>query len=338
MKLAALVVLAACGSAPPKPHALSFETDDSAALVARASREGDVQTMRRLLGDKVTIGGLWFADAACAKEFDAPAEVSGAGLDELARCLATLKLETTRVREMLPDVVVMSYAPGIEVEVRLLGDKSDPQLVWIGYADARDASAPSITAETLETLRDAGDPHPAGDGFAVFHVCIDPTGHLASTQMRWASTLAASRALEQAVAAWHFRPFTLGGAALPACAVVTVGGGEDRPRLAPFATPHGEPMLWPSLHIVERGAPAFLPSGTIKLLRDAHIDRLVGGVMYCVDVDGHVYGARIVRSTGIPAYDQQLLASYSSMVLTPYRDGDKPVAFCMQTISETKFD
>ena len=97
-------------------------------------------------------------------------------------------------------------------------------------------------------------------------------------------------------------------------------------------------MLWPPLHIVERGRGAFLSTGTIKMLRDANIDRLVGGIMYCVDIDGHVYGARIVRSTGLPAYDQELIESYRSMVLTPYRDGDKPVAFCMEDISTTKLD
>src|SRR5438067_6465926 len=100
MKSALLVVGAlcvACGTttATRSPgQKLVRATTDAAERLAHASQTSDVATIRELLGPKVVLGGLWFPDADCTREFAAPGEIGGGRLDELARCLTTVKLQT----------------------------------------------------------------------------------------------------------------------------------------------------------------------------------------------------------------------------------------------------
>jgi hypothetical protein len=99
-----LVFLIACG--PGIPHHDDIPkppTPDFATALASATQAGDVKTIRAMLGPSATLGGLWFPDPVCHREFLAPGEVGGGRLDELARCLATLKLTVaTRMDALVP--------------------------------------------------------------------------------------------------------------------------------------------------------------------------------------------------------------------------------------------
>lgn len=72
--LAAL--LAACG-----PGLAGQDTyrnprvQDFGAQLTQASQKHDVAGVRALLRDSVTIGGLWFADLECAKQFGVAREI-----------------------------------------------------------------------------------------------------------------------------------------------------------------------------------------------------------------------------------------------------------------------
>ncbi|HSN28113.1 MAG TPA: hypothetical protein VLT45_17625, partial [Kofleriaceae bacterium] len=125
MKLAWLAMVAACGPGLSQTHhGQRDQTQEAGAALASASQAGDVAAVRRMLAPSVVNGGLWFADPTCEAELAVPGQVGGGRLDELARCLATLKLEAGSRADALPDVAVLRYAPGFELEAQFI-EKAD---------------------------------------------------------------------------------------------------------------------------------------------------------------------------------------------------------------------
>jgi hypothetical protein len=271
-------------------------------------------------------------------EFATPSEVAGGRLDELARCLATLKLTVSTRREMLDDVVVLTYAPGFEIEARVLDTDPGPWVSWIGYESKLDDSdaLPTIANATLEALRVAGDPHPTlagrtrGDG-GWMKICIDATGAVSSTHVRAVTTLEGGRLLEEAVRQWRFRPFAPAGQPLPVCSVMVLINGRSAPiDMAPpaIATPNGEPIILTTFFRSKRVALEPVPYRIRAQLSEQRIYRLPAIVMACVDPTGKTYGVRMIRSSGLPIYDQHIIARYSQAHIEPYLDGPTPVAVC----------
>jgi hypothetical protein len=338
--VAAAVVAAACGPGIPLPRngSLSPDTAEYAEDLAHASQSGDVAAIRRLLGPHTINGGLWFADPTCMVEFAAPGEVAGGRLDELARCLATLHLSIAPRKEILDDVVVMSYAPGFEIEARILDDANGPWVSWIGSESKLDASdmLPTVAHTTLEALRVAGDPHPSladlprGQG-AWLKVCVDATGAVTGAHVRAATSLVAARRLSDAVKEWRFKPFAPRGQPLPVCTVVLLVNGMAKSlELAPpaIAPPGGEPIILSRFYRSKKVALDPVPYGLRRQLADQRIYHLAAMVMVCVDTSGKTYGVRMIRPSGLPIYDQHIIARYSQAHLEPYRDGGAPVAAC----------
>jgi len=146
----------------------------------------------------VEIRGLWFHDPACTTRFGEPRTVPPAELDELAACLATLRLR--RTRGAAPDSAILTYAPGIELEARFADDDT---LVAIGYeGDDGEGPRPTLARERLDEMRIAGDrdgPLAADDAAALgtehawLRVCIDTHGTVTDSRALEA-TLAARRA------------------------------------------------------------------------------------------------------------------------------------------------
>lgn len=339
----ALLILAACGSSPERSTTkITYPVDEPAAGLARASQGGNVAAIRGMLGDTVVDGRLWFDDAECEREFAAPTKITGARLDAFAACLAKLELQTTKAHEQIDDLALLTYGPGIEVHARL----PDGRLTWIGFSDVRDANdrAPTIAHDTLEALRDAGERVPSAataNTWAWIRVCIDPMGGIASTDVRGASTLADARIYEAAVRTWHFRPFMLGGQAKAVCSMVPLTTRPKVPiRPPPFPTPHGEPLLAPEPRELESGGSVLPSHALIHAFVQHGVDKLFVTIRYCVNERGEVYEARMLRSSGVPTYDQQIADAYKAKRFEPYRDGGRPVAFCTEdthvlTFSET---
>src|SRR5207302_9059149 len=91
----------------------------------------------------------------------APREVVATELSAFASCLAGLHLQPSPRRDALGDVVVMTYAPGFEIEARVTLELSGARLTWIGFEARRGDAAdlPMITAPAPEALRIDGDPN-----------------------------------------------------------------------------------------------------------------------------------------------------------------------------------
>jgi hypothetical protein len=346
-----VALLAACGPGLAGQDAYrNPRIQDFGAELTQASQQHDVKRVRALLRDSVTIGGLWFADVECAKRFNVAREIKGPALDDLARCLAMLELAPSPRADALPDVVVLTYKPGIEVEARFVDTIDGPWLAWIGYVARRDLgdALPTISGSALEALRVEGDSQAplAGPGafdelttlgaaFAWLKICVDVTGAVTGAHVREASSPRAARVFGAAAQTWKFRPFMLGTQPAPVCAMLRMFYPAD-------AAPEREMLPYPLPDTAATNIPAVIMSkmrtgGTILLSPDdrdkvriqkSKVRKLIGAVHYCTDETGHVVYARTVRASGLPAYDQKLVAGVSKWTFQPFVDDGKPVGVC----------
>ncbi len=256
------LVCVACGPGikPKDPKVASSDAMTSAAK--------DVAAMTRLVRGSVVNGGLWFDDATCARF--APGEVARDSLGEFARCLVGLGLTKSPRSDALGDVVVMTYAPGFEVQARVVNEPDGPRLAWIGFASRSEGDAlPTISASTLESSRDGGSP----DGpvpvevaraldaeplprmvtiggksqpwttrfqFTWVKVCIDESGSVSNVTPYETTALAHQQAVVDVAKTWHFKPFTVQGQPVPVCAMSRVEyplGSAPQPEELPLPLP-----------------------------------------------------------------------------------------------------
>lgn len=345
--LAALVAACGPGLAPQDPRG---PTDDFAAQFVHAANTGDAAAVRRMLGPSVELGGLWFPDPVCAREFVGTGSVGGGRLDELARCLATLKLEIAKRSDPLLDAAILTYAPGIEVEAVFVERSEGPWLSWIGYEARRNMAdaLPTISAETLESLRIAGQREPAVTGLdeeiarsqmhyskAWVKLCIDAQGNVTGTHVREASSNRASRTFTAAIADWKFKPFAPDGRPLPVCSLVLLAKPLDlalQHESIPYPLQESSNvgLIVPiqALHRV-KGETRITPDDPTKTaMQNAHISRVIGSYQLCLDTTGHPQNIRVLKPTGIPSYDQRILAGMQSWVYEPYLDEGTAIPVC----------
>jgi hypothetical protein len=340
--LLAATLVAACGpgikQAPETPP-----TQDFATKFATAARAADVATLRAMMGPHVTLGGLWFPDATCQQEFAGTGDIAGGRLDELARCLTSVKLMVSQRKDSLPDVSVLTYDPGLEIEARFIDTTTGPWLSWIGYESRKDLAdaLPTITPEALEGLRTAGLRDPAvatPDGDAHPHawvkMCIDAEGKVTGAHVRQASSPAAARAFTAAIADWTFKPFVASGQPMPACAMVLLAKplADALPEATlplPTHMPGDRLVIAPTqLHRTAGNMTVTPDDKTRRQIQAAHIGRLIGTFQFCISEAGRIGDLTMLRSTGVPAYDGELLREISRWEYAPYIDEGKPVSVC----------
>jgi hypothetical protein len=320
----------------------------AASELGRASQAHDVAAVHRLLGPSVTIGGLWFEDASCLHQFPVAGEVLPAARDELARCIAGLGLATYGRTSALPDVAVLHYGSGIEVEARFAYDDGRPRLTWIGYVARRDLrdGLPTVTPDVFERHRipDAAalPPAPDDDDFAWLKVCVDASGTVTGVHAREASTPAAARRFAEIARSWKFQPFVMRGQPQPVCSVVLLGDptttreGKEHPRDLPLPLPD-EPVeltLLPSKALGKRvrGEDQIKPNESdAKAIYRSGSTR-IAAFEYCIDETGRVSKLLMFRSTGLPGYDQKLSAGIRQWQYRPYLDDGKPVPVCSSVL------
>jgi TonB family protein len=338
-------------SSTNKPQYRHPKLGEFAAELAQAARARDVGRVRTMLRDSVTIGGLWFDDVQCMVKFGAPGEVRGPALDELARCLTTIDLAVSSREDALPDVVLMTYGSGLELEARLVETWDGPWLAWIGYVARRSFqdALPTISGTSLEALRVEGDRHAPMSGpgtfeelatmkfaFAWLKVCIDGNGAVTGAHVREASSPRAARAFAAATQSWKFRPFLLRGQPAPVCAVVQMRHPVDpAPKREVLPLPLPEEMTTltnlPAMALGDRisGKRLISPDDSEKtLIQKARISRVLGALHYCIDTTGRVDRVTLVRSTGLRGYDRRLVEGVRAWVFKPYLDEGQPVAVC----------
>jgi TonB family protein len=341
--LIAVALVAACGSA----QTVRYDPTADHAPSVIATR--DIGTMRAALRGPVLDGGLWFDDVVCRKQFAMPRTIPAQELDAFAGCLAGLGLLPSPRHHELPDVGLFTYAPGIEVEAWFAVGPRGAQLVSIGFAGNEGSTAwiPSVAVEALEPLRVVGDSHPIdadvraeldavskGASEEVFawgwyKLCVDREGNVIDVGVRDAWSRIAVGGFGRALHQWKFRPFVLGGQAMPVCSLVAA----TYPAQAPDKLPLGVPPLEPStvgLHASPQrvsGDPYVQPTNDLKR-RIANGYELIANVRFCIDDQGNVDHADVYESTGLPDYDHRLVDAVKTWKYRPAFADGKPVRTC----------
>jgi hypothetical protein len=357
VKLFGLVLVAACG-----PGLAPRDTRD-VGRDSLTSAVGEPRALRELFRDNVVDGGLWFDDAACAKEFGAGEEVPKDRLDAFAQCLVGLHLQTSTRGDTLGDVVVMAYAPGIEVEARVMQEEEGSHLAWIGYASRRpvDAMLPTITSAALESIRTSGDPNGPLDpavastleldptptshaSYTWLRVCVDETGALTLAAPFETTSSAAAVAFVAAAKNWTFKPFKLHDQPAAVCSMVRMayppGQGpaeENLPMPPSMSLSHKDPIVFVEgsksgqMHEGKRiaGKKNILPDDHTKTaIEKKHIHQVVGSFKICLDESGAPESILPIRSTGFANYDRELLAGMREWRYEPYVLDGVPTPVC----------
>lgn len=326
------------------------------ALVAAA---GDAKALGKLLQGSVVNGGLWFDDATCTATFGTPGEIRSPQLQELARCLVTLRLQASKREDALGDVVVLHYAPGFELEARVIEETSGPRLVWIGYSARREADIhPTITSDAVEALRLTGDRHgpldpavaatlaadaPLKGNYTWIKFCLDETGKVTTASSFQTTSVKASDAFSAAAKAWTFKPFTIQGQPMPVCSLAQMayppGSGPNvetlpmpppppsKGKREPIVFAEGARKLTEGKRI--SGTRMIVPDDRTKTaIKDAGLGRITGSFRICLDEDGRVKSVLPMRSTGFADYDRRLMATMQTWVYSPYMINDQRVPVC----------
>lgn len=350
--LAVAAVLAACGpglkEVEPKTVARSAFADAH-----------DAAAFERLVRGPVMVAGLWFEDPDCRAQFSAPQEVAPARSKAFARCLAALGLQESARADSLGDVVVLTYAPGFEIEARVIQESDGPRLTWIGYEAMRDDhdTLPTISGTVLESLRTAGDRNGGLEAaviktlvgevpernkyraaFAWLKLCIDASGNITNVHPRMVTSAGARDAFLAGTNAWQFRPFVAAGRAMPVCAMVRptapVDAGpptEALPFPAPPSQSGNDPLLLPEGSLPKRrtGDAMVIPDDDTKTdIQRSGVSRLIGQFRVCIDRTGKVDSVLPFHPTGAPAYDRKIVRSVSAWTFEPYLDATGPIPVC----------
>lgn len=301
---------------------------------------GDPKAIAALMHGSVVNGGVWFTDPECTRQFAGPAALGPDKFDAFARCLAALHLEASPRKDSLPDVAVLRYAPGFEIEARVLDTADGPQLTWIGFESRRDSAngLPTIASDAFELLRDGprDAPIPNVDGQPAevwLEVCLDAAGTVTGAHPRETTSLHAARMFAAAAQSWKLHPFLVGGVALPVCAMLLEHTPDHTPphEALPPPTPDSQIQIAPRTLSKARiaGRLQVSPSDRVKVaIEKSKTRRLIGGFEYCVDATGHVSSTTLLRTTGVPSYDQELVKAIHGWVFEPQLDEGKAVPVC----------
>jgi len=318
MKCSVVVVGVFMGCGP----GLKTEQPDPKAEGRNALLEasGNASAIEELFHGYVTDGGLWFEDPACASQFGSGGDIPPNQLSAFAKCLAALHFNASPREDQLGDVVVMSYPPGIEIEARIVHERVGPRLAWIGYESRRpvDALSPTVTADTLESVRLTGDRNGPIDQEAAaalalgpgaeparawLRVCVDENGAVTLAHPFSTTDPKASAAFEKAAMAWTFKPFTIGARVVPICSMVQMSyptGGAPRVEVLPLPPARTRSNVEPTTfsgtkapQLLEghriAGTKQIAPDDAIKtLIQKSHVDKVVGTFRVCLDETGSV--------------------------------------------------
>jgi hypothetical protein len=301
----------------------------------------DEGALRKLLVGEVVNGGLWFADATCEAHFGPAGKIAQDAFDELAHCLAGLHLHPTGREDSFDDTSVLTDDAGFEIEARVLAGRLD----FIGFSGRAPGvpALPSITRETLESLRAGGDPnatisadeasrlalpnHPKPTETEHLRVCLAENGDVDSVTPATTTTVASATAFAVVVRGWKFRPFLVGGKPMAVCAIVgfqypagSRDANRDRLPLPPQLSKAGHiiyivnPIDLEKLRVA--GSKMVEPDGKDKV----HLNgkRLVGTFKLCLDETGHYERGEVLRPTGVPRYDAKIARTMMEWAYQPY--------------------
>lgn len=304
MVAACLVAAAACGPGLKQPAVGRALAHD-----ALLDASGDPAKLERLFRGSVVNGGILFSDAGCQQTFGTMASIPADKFHAFAVCLAALHLREGERTDAYPDVTIVTYAPGIELEARVLDEKDGPRLSWIGFAGRADDAdtLPAMSPSMFESLRTAGTPTPSLTGSAHpavwVKLCLDANGDISSVTPIEMTSPAVLDQAGPVMAAWRFKPPPIG----PACSTIVVGNPRNE-RLPVPNKPGEPPRISPDASTRISGVPNVVPDDATKVaLRDLRMDRVVGSFKLTIDADGKVLDVAVLRTTRSLRYDTKII-------------------------------
>jgi TonB family protein len=353
--VACLFGLSGLASAKPyRPPPKRADASELTARLAEAIRNRDVAGVQAMLTDPLTHDGLWFADAACAKRFGTKGTIEKADVRVLARCLAQHKLVATTRKTVLANAGVLTFAPGVEIEVVFKNDR----VIYAGGVWQREADrgTPTLTAQTFEALRVAGTTQLdaalaeklVGSASAWIKTCLDKSGAIASTTVAEAKPSSAGAIFVAAIADWKFKPFAKGRACAmslltypasiaPAVEVLPRGPG------VPIADTIGITAQFDDIDIYDfsgvsigsrplnvpptllernriRGSKQIDPDPRTKTeINKSGKSIVLASLKLCLDAAGKVTTVSQLRSSGFRDYDAKLAREMRRWAFKPYQ-------------------
>jgi hypothetical protein len=351
------MVLAGCSGASRRADRVSAVIDRGIDGFISAARAGDAAAIEKHFAAELVFGGMWFPDAECRRVFPAAGRVMPEARAQLARCIAMLKLAKGEREHFYPEIVVLTYEPGLEIEAQLgpRGSGDEIEIRWIGYVSRGDAddSLPTISPRALEQLHggplvvdDAARAKldaelaaikklPGHDNVQTIHtwlkLCLDAEGNVATTG-RATSSPATADAYAAAAQHWRFRPFVLEGTPEAVCSLVYLAhpkpnaGVTAKMPVVGVKLPDGYQsalMVDPAARRPIIGDRMVVPIDLDKVqLSRSNISRLMGTFLVCANETGQVDHVETIRTTGLPKYDQRILAKTRAWRYAPMRTAD----------------
>ena len=340
--LIALGLLAACG--PGLAQTASVTPPVRAGVPPPSDEVG----LRALPAHQVVSGGLWFADETCQTRFGSAGTIVPEAFDAFAHCVAGLHLRPTGRVDSFDDTSVLTDEVGFEIEARVVAGRLD----YIGFSGRGPGmpDMPTITRETLESLRASGDPNASvsakdADELGLsskppprtehLRVCLAETGEVNKIMPGTTMTFASATAFAAVAQGWRFRPFTIAGKPMAVCSIVTFhypAGTHDPARLPrpPQLSKAGNivyyvnPMELETLRIA--GTKMVTPDGEDK----THLQgkRIVGSFKLCLDETGHYESGVLLKTTGVPRYDAKIARTLMEWAFQPYVVGGTAIPVC----------
>ncbi len=351
-----LLAVSACGGKATGVPKIGIDRDlhdEGIALLVDATKSGDARAIEALFDDPLVFGGMWFEDTTCRRQLAAAGTVVAAGLPALARCLATIQLERSTRTSPVPDIAVLTYGPGIEIEVRFRRARG-VKIQWIGYVSRRHArdALPTVTQGSLEALR--AEPlatsvtEPIKQQLDVelarlaptkvlawLKVCLDSRGAVTGVYPRMTTSAPVQAAFETAARTWKFQPVMLGGQPSPVCSLMHVDypAGSTDSVLFPVPVPdeYADAVVVPR-SVLGRpigGLRGIRPDGRVRdRLNQLPNSPVVGIYLVCVEGTGKTVMAWIARSIGVAEFDQALRAMLLGWRYKPFASPGQPTISC----------
>ena len=361
------LLLALCGTAlakpawrPPPPR---IDAPELVARLEEAIRNRDVKAIETLLGNAPQFDGLWFPDASCAKRFGKRGTAEKSDIRTLARCFAQLKPIATTRRSSLSGGAIMTFEPGVEIELAFRSDH-------VAYAASlwprdTDRGAPTLTMQALEALRTAGTTQLdtalatklTGDASAWIKVCLDAKGTVSTFVAEAKPNPAAGEAFVAAIADWSFKPFRRG---TPACGFTLLTYPATKAPATEVLPPPPAPVssVSPILDEIEnpfnfdgvsingtpvptnvppsqlernriRGTKQIDPDAVTKVdIAKAGKSSVVASFKLCVDTNGRVSTVSMLKSSGFVDYDVKLEREMRRWAYAPFMLNGAATAVC----------
>ena len=343
-------------------EAPAAEAERGIADLVTAIKAHDARAIEKLLAPSMANAGVWFPDAACTKQFQAPGTLGAKELKQLAKCLARLTPQMSTRRSSARDGAVLTYAPGFEVELAFRAGR----VRWIGTSQqaARGAIVPMLTAQAFEALRTGGSTLiddklrgalPATTPTSVWiETCLDVRGVVSRAAYHGAASTTIGEAFLAATKDWTFKPFEHAGRTMAVCSLSLVtypaAQAPTTETLPPSAAlPYAkapENLEMASTTVPEGPPPKTVPVSRLEKLRlagSAYIDpdpetradmvaagklSVTARIRYCIDTSGDVSKITMVKRSGFKAYDHKLVLAIGRWRFRPYMVNNVVVDIC----------